>query len=259
VATLHVRNVPDELYEALRARADAVGRSIGAETIGILSQAMFEEHGGNLLRPRFGRRRMARPRPWERITGRARRALVLAQDEARGLGHNYLGTEHMLLGLFAEGVAARALALLGLSPDGVRAQVVEIVGRGDATAAGAMPFTPRSKKVLELALREALRLGHNYVGTEHILLGISSEGEGVAARILREAGADHDAVCSAVTRGLTQVPETTAAGGDAYWVVELEGTAAEWSKYLNEAAGNGGELVTIISERGKHRAVFRAV
>jgi hypothetical protein len=128
---------------------------------------------------------------FERFTDRARRVVVLAQEEARLLNHNYIGTEHILLGLAheGEGVAARALTELGISLEAVRAQVEEIIGRGQQAPTGHIPFTPRAKKVLELSLREALELGHNYIGTEHILLGLIREGEGVAAQVLVKLGA----------------------------------------------------------------------
>jgi ATP-dependent Clp protease ATP-binding subunit ClpC len=129
---------------------------------------------------------------FERFTDRARRVVVLAQEEARLLNHNYIGTEHILLGLIheGEGVAAKALESLGISLEAVRAQVEEIIGHGGSAPSGHIPFTPRAKKVLELSLREALQLGHNYIGTEHILLGLIREGEGVAAQVLVKLGAD---------------------------------------------------------------------
>ncbi|MGH2772921.1 MAG: Clp protease N-terminal domain-containing protein, partial [Actinomycetota bacterium] len=129
---------------------------------------------------------------FERFTDRARRVVVLAQEEARLLNHNYIGTEHILLGLISEGegVAAKALESLGVSLDSVRSQVEEIIGTGSSSPQGHIPFTPRAKKVLELSLREALQLGHNYIGTEHILLGLIREGEGVAAQVLQKLGAD---------------------------------------------------------------------
>jgi ATP-dependent Clp protease ATP-binding subunit ClpC len=129
---------------------------------------------------------------FERFTDRARRVVVLAQEEARLLNHNYIGTEHILLGLIheGEGVAAKALESLSISLEAVRAQVEEIIGQGGQSPSGHIPFTPRAKKVLELSLREALQLGHNYIGTEHILLGLIREGEGVAAQVLVKLGAD---------------------------------------------------------------------
>src|SRR3990170_3554645 len=129
---------------------------------------------------------------FERFTDRARRVVVLAQEEARMLNHNYIGTEHILLGLIheGEGVAAKALESLGIALDAVREQVQDIIGQGQQQPTGHIPFTPRAKKVLELSLREALQLGHNYIGTEHILLGLIREGEGVAAQVLVKLGAD---------------------------------------------------------------------
>jgi ATP-dependent Clp protease ATP-binding subunit ClpC len=129
---------------------------------------------------------------FERFTDRARRVVVLAQEEARLLNHNYIGTEHILLGLVREGdgVAARALESLGISLKAVRQLVEQIIGRGQEPTSGHIPFTPRAKKVLELSLREAHQLGHNYIGTEHILLGLLREGEGVAAQVLVRLGAE---------------------------------------------------------------------
>jgi ATP-dependent Clp protease ATP-binding subunit ClpC len=133
---------------------------------------------------------------FERFTDRTRRVVVLAQEEARMLNHNYIGTEHILLGLIheGEGVAAKALESLGISFEAVRQQVEEIIGQGESAPTGPIPFTPRAKKVLELSLREALQLGHNYIGTEHILLGLIHEGEGAAAQVLQKLGADFNRV-----------------------------------------------------------------
>ena len=129
---------------------------------------------------------------FERFTDGARRVVVLAQEEARLLDHNYIGTEHILLGLIheGEGAAARGLQSLGIRLDSVRSQVVETVGQGHQSPSGHIPFTPRAKKVLELSLREAFHLGHNHIGTEHILLGLVREGDGVAAQVLEKLGAD---------------------------------------------------------------------
>jgi ATP-dependent Clp protease ATP-binding subunit ClpC len=142
---------------------------------------------------------------FERFTDRARRVVVLAQEEARMLNHNYIGTEHILLGLVRErdGVAATALDSLNIRLDAVRREVEEIIGRGQAAPTGHIPFTPRAKKVLELSLREALQLGHNYIGTEHILLGLIREGEGVAAQVLEKLGADLDRVRQTVIQVLS--------------------------------------------------------
>ena len=129
---------------------------------------------------------------FERFTDRARRVVVLAQDEARSLNHNYIGTEHLLLGLITEGegVAAKALESLDINKDAVRAAVIDIIGEGEKPVEGHIPFTPRAKRVFELSLREALQLGHNYIGTEHLLLGLLKEGEGVASQVLIKLGAD---------------------------------------------------------------------
>ena len=137
---------------------------------------------------------------FERFSDRARRVVVLAQDEAKALNHNYIGTEHLLLGLVSEGegVAAKALTSLGISLEAVRAQVEEIIGRGTTTPTGHIPFTPRAKKVLELSLREALQMNHSYIGTEHLLLGLIREGEGVAAQVLIRLGADLNTVRNTV-------------------------------------------------------------
>src|ERR1700679_808169 len=129
---------------------------------------------------------------FERFTDRARRVLVLAQEEARLLNHSFIGTEHILLGLIheGEGVAAKALESLGISLEAVREKVEETIGMAGTAPSGSPPFTPRAKKVLELSLREALQLGHSYIGTEHMLLGLVREGEGVAAQVLNDLGAD---------------------------------------------------------------------
>ncbi|WP_232524657.1 ATP-dependent Clp protease ATP-binding subunit [Nocardioides mangrovicus] len=153
---------------------------------------------------------------FERFTDRARRVVVLAQEEARMLSHNYIGTEHILLGLIHEGdgIAAKALESLSISLEAVRAQVEEIIGQGQQAPSGHIPFTPRAKKVLELSLREALQLGHNYIGTEHILLGLIREGEGVAAQVLQKLGADLNRVRQQVIQLLSgyQGKETQTAG-----------------------------------------------
>jgi ATP-dependent Clp protease ATP-binding subunit ClpC len=143
---------------------------------------------------------------FERFTERAKQVVVLAQDEARALRHNYIGTEHILLGLLREeeGLAARVLESLDITVEEVRAQVARIIGRGDEPiVSGQIPFTPRAKKVLELSLREALSLKHNYIGTEHILLGLVRENEGVAARILLDFDADAEKIRNEIMRVLS--------------------------------------------------------
>lgn len=177
---------------------------------------------------------------FERFTDRARRVVVLAQEEARMLNHNYIGTEHILLGLIheGEGVAAKALESLGISLEGVRAQVEEIIGQGQQAPSGHIPFTPRAKKVLELSLREALQLGHNYIGTEHILLGLIREGEGVAAQVLVKLGADLNRVRQSVIQLLSgyQGKEAVAAGGPAEGTPSTSLVLDQFGRNLTQAA-----------------------
>ena len=150
---------------------------------------------------------------FERFTERARRVVVLAQEEATELNHSYIGTEHLLLGLLRDSgsVAARALRELEISQDAVRERVIEIIGRGKQAPSGHIPFTPRAKKVLELSLREALQLNHSYIGTEHILLGLVGEGEGVAAQVLIKLGGSlsrvRDKVIELAPAGTGEGPE----------------------------------------------------
>jgi len=171
---------------------------------------------------------------FERFTERARQVVVLAQDEARALKHNYIGTEHILLGLLREeeGLAARVLESLDITVEEVRAQVARIVGQGDEVTTGQIPFTPRAKKVLELALREALSLGHNYIGTEHILLGLVRENEGVAARILLDFDADADKIRNEIIRMLSG-PGRRQQGGAA-----APGEKSKSSKLLDQFGRN---------------------
>jgi ATP-dependent Clp protease ATP-binding subunit ClpC len=179
---------------------------------------------------------------FERFTDRARRVVVLAQEEARMLNHNYIGTEHILLGLIheGEGVAAKALESLGISLDAVRQQVEEIIGQGQQAPSGHIPFTPRAKKVLELSLREALQLGHNYIGTEHILLGLIREGEGVAAQVLVKLGADLNKVRQQVIQLL-----------NGYQSKEPTGAAAESTPSTSLVLDQFGRNLTQSAREGK--------
>src|SRR3954452_10270950 len=179
---------------------------------------------------------------FERFTDRARRVVVLAQEEARMLNHNYIGTEHILLGLIheGEGVAAKALESLGISLDAVRQQVEEIIGQGQQAPSGHIPFTPRAKKVLELSLREALQLGHNYIGTEHILLGLIREGEGVAAQVLVKLGADLNKVRQQVIQLL-----------NGYQSKEPAGTASESTPSTSLVLDQFGRNLTQAAREGK--------
>ena len=180
---------------------------------------------------------------FERFTDRARRVVVLAQEEARMLNHNYIGTEHILLGLIheGEGVAAKALEALGISLEAVRSQVEEIIGQGQQAPSGHIPFTPRAKKVLELSLREALQLGHNYIGTEHILLGLIREGEGVAAQVLVKLGADLNRVRQQVIQLLSgyQGKEPAAQGGPAEGTPTTSLVLDQFGRNLTQAAREG--------------------
>ena len=182
---------------------------------------------------------------FERFTDRARRVVVLAQEEARLLNHNYIGTEHILLGLIheGEGVAAKALESLGISLDAVRGQVEEIIGQGGAAPSGHIPFTPRAKKVLELSLREALQLGHNYIGTEHILLGLIREGEGVAAQVLVKLGADLSRVRQQVIQLLSGYGQGGTAGSGG-----REAPAGQGGREEANAAGGS----TVLDQFGRN-------
>jgi len=176
---------------------------------------------------------------FERFSEPARQVVVLAQDEARALGHNYIGTEHLLLGLLREreGLGARVLESLGVAPEAARDEVARIVGMGDIVATGQIPFTPRAKKVLELSLREALALGHDYIGTEHVLLGLVAEGEGVGARILASLGGAgvREAVVAALS-GETQIPEYKPSVPPVAEevVAEIETLSADWQRAVDE-------------------------
>jgi ATP-dependent Clp protease ATP-binding subunit ClpC len=201
---------------------------------------------------------------FERFTDRARRVVVLAQEEARMLNHNYIGTEHILLGLIheGEGVAAKALESMNISLEAVREQVTEIIGRGQTAPAGHIPFTPRAKKVLELSLREALQLGHNYIGTEHILLGLIREGEGVAAQVLQKLGADLNKVRQQVIQLLSGYaggePGKAGAGvgeGSAQGSREGSTILDQFGRNLTQAA-RAGELDPVI---GRHREIERVM
>jgi ATP-dependent Clp protease ATP-binding subunit ClpC len=182
---------------------------------------------------------------FERFTDRARRVVVLAQEEAKGLNHNYIGTEHILLGLIKEGdgIAAKALAELSISIDNVREQVQEIIGQGQQAPSGHIPFTPRAKKVLELSLREALQLGHNYIGTEHILLGLIREGEGVAATVLVKLGADLTRVRQTVIQLLSGYQggkeSATVGGTEASNDVKGSQVLDQYGRNLTQAAREG--------------------
>src|SRR5690349_6495547 len=196
---------------------------------------------------------------FERFTDRARRVVVLAQEEARMLNHNYIGTEHILLGLIheGEGVASKALESLGISLESVREQVQEIIGQGQQAPSGHIPFTPRAKKVLELSLREALQLGHNYIGAEHILLGLVREGESTAAQMLIKLGADLSRVRQQVTLLLSGAPSTeqaTVADGPSTTTAPSP-TLDQFGSNLTEAARTGRLDPVLLRERETQRLI----
>ena len=210
---------------------------------------------------------------FDRFTDRARRVIVLAQDEARMLNHNYIGTEHLLLGLIheGEGVAAKALESLGVSLEAVRDQVEEIIGQGQQTPTGHIPFTPRAKKVLEYSMREALQINHPYIGTEHILLGLIREGEGVAAQVLIKLGADLNRVRSTVLQMLSgyQGKEAATAGAPESAPAQAAATILDqFGRNLTQAArenkldpviGRAKEIervMTVLSRRTKNNPVL---
>ena len=209
---------------------------------------------------------------FERFTDRSRQVVVLAQEEARAFKHNYIGTEHILLGLLRveDGLAARVLAMIGVTFDAVRTQVAEIVGEGDEAARGQIPFTPRAKKVLELSLREALAVGHNYIGTEHILLGLVRENDGVAARIMLGLGADSQRVRDEVLAVLGPIGTAPGAGrarrwrrprpsvsARPCWQYRIERPDALDEQQLNELGAEGWELVSIDRGPGGLELVFK--
>ena len=210
---------------------------------------------------------------FDRFTDRARRVIVLAQDEARMLNHNYIGTEHLLLGLIheGEGVAAKALESLGISLEAVRDQVEEIIGQGQQAPTGHIPFTPRAKKVLEYSMREALQINHPYIGTEHILLGLIREGEGVAAQVLIKLGADLNRVRSTVLQLLSgyQGKEAATAGAPDAGPAQAAATILDqFGRNLTQAArenkldpviGRAKEIervMTVLSRRTKNNPVL---
>ncbi len=196
---------------------------------------------------------------FEKFTDKARRVVVLAQEEAKLLNHNYIGTEHILLGLIheGEGVAAKSLEALGISLEQVREQVQEIIGQGQQAPTGHIPFTPRAKKVLELSLREALQLGHSYIGTEHLLLGLIREGEGVAAQVLTKLGADTNKVRQQVIQQLSgnEGKETVNVGGETHEKQKGSQILDQFGRNLTQAAADG-KLDPVI---GREREIERVM
>jgi Clp amino terminal domain, pathogenicity island component len=249
--TLDVRQVADWLAPRLRpsdrAEADPKEGPVRRSSALLLSERL--------------RRVTMRKQPagrFRRFTDRARRAVQLAQEEAQLLRHNYVGTEHLLLGLLyeGEGVAAKTLESMGVSREDVRAQVVEIIGRGQSPPASQTPFTPRAKMVLELSLREALALGHHYIGTEHLLLGLLREGQGVAAQVLVRVGADLGRVRERVLAVLTG--ECEREGSQAKSAAGLVDAAEELAQVQlqKEAAFGAGDLDRAGALRDRERQLM---
>ena len=200
---------------------------------------------------------------FQRFTERARQAVVHAQDEARELGHPVIRTEHLLLGLLRveDGVAARVLVELGLTLDAARADVLRIVGRGDGMPDGQVPFEPRAKKALELALREALSLGHNHIGTEHVLLGLAREADGTAAEVLRAHDLDAERIRDEVVRmigaGPRQRPQRFGRPRRRRWEYCVEVLEELNAERLNELGADGWEVAAVVREEGGYRTVFK--
>ena len=249
--TLDARSVADWLAPRLRPSGRAGAR---------VTEAPVRRGSALLLAERIKRATM-RAQPtgmFHRFTDRARRAVHLAQEEARLLRHDYVGTEHLLLGLLyeGEGVAAKALASLGISREDVRGQVEEITGHGQGARSGPIPFTARAKKALELSLREALALGHHYIGTEHLLLGLLRDGQGVAAQVLVRLGADHARVRDQVLAMLTSPCEQ--ADLQAQLAADLAGAAEQLTQVRRhkEAAFDAEDLDAAAALRDRERQLL---
>jgi hypothetical protein len=249
--TLDARNAADWLAPRLRP-SDRAGARV--------KEAPMRRGSALLLAERIKRATM-RTQPkgmFHRFTDRARRAVHLAQEEARLLRHDYVGTEHLLLGLLYEGtgVAAKALESLGISREDVRGQVEEIIGHGQGSRSGPIPFTARAKKVLELSLREALALGHHHIGTEHLLLGLLCEGEGIAAQVLVRFGAGHARVRDRVLGVLTSPCEQ--ADLQAQLAADLVGAAEQLTQVRRhkEAAFDAGDLDSAAALRDRERQLL---
>jgi plasmid stability protein len=253
MATLHVRNVPDDLYEALRANAAVDGRSIGTQTVMLLQRALEErssmrERIRSQISANFGRVRFLKE---------ARRAVGAAQEEARSLGHGEVGTEHLLLGLLRLDEVADALTRFGVTYDEARRRIAELRPPGEPTAR--IAFSTEAKQALEGALRESLAMRHRHIGVEHVLLGIRGVGGSVGAEILSDAGADRDSLLPALLAAgpIGIEPRAAAETEWEYEAVALTGSAEDWTALLNELAGEGWELVSIVGEGAEPRAVFR--
>ena len=252
MATLHVRNVPEELYERLRLTAEHNGRSIGGETIVIL-QTML---AGAPAEPRLPPARRRRQRPvaaFEHFTARAREVVVHAQEEAAMMGHEAIGTEHLLLALLRETTCAIALEHAGLGLDELREEVLRVVGPGDLVGADQLPFSAGAKRAFELALREALALGRDQLGPEHLLLGVLAVEDGLGAKLVRA----QEPALERIRMNVLQVAASPSAslryGVDEFRVVDLDDEPDDWESQLNATAERGYRLVQIVDRR----AIFK--
>jgi Antitoxin FitA-like, ribbon-helix-helix/Clp amino terminal domain, pathogenicity island component len=262
MATLHVRNVPDELYELLRERAGANARSIGAETIQLLQERLSLAGFGRPPRrfPMPGRsRRGPGTGMFTRFTTGARQAVVGAQEHAGELGHHHVGTAHLLAGVLdvtAEGPLGEQLARLGLTPKLARAELERTPSAGDEPPTGQIPFEPAAKQALELALREALKLGDEAITPEHLLLGIHGQETSSGARFLRNAEPSRDKLCQMILGSRTPLQHSPQlVPRPSFRVVLLEGDAAAWEKRLDDAAALGYDLLEIVDGRAIMRRI----
>ena len=253
MATLHVRNVPDPLYEALRARAQARGRTIANEAIAILAENVSR---GVLPRRPVPSPVLERRSPRERLSDVSGRVLAAASYEAHALGHDCVETEHILLALLAEGPVATSLDTLGVAPERVREAVESHVERGAAVQPGPRPFGPGAKRVLELALRESLAGREGVVGPEHLLVALAADEESSAGRVLHELGVSVHALRGASILSGTQAGASFSRPEE-YCAITLAGSADEWTEQLNAKAREGWKLVETVSEGGERRALFR--
>jgi ATP-dependent Clp protease ATP-binding subunit ClpA len=250
MATLHVRNVPDPVYDALRESAEANGRSIGSEAITLIQQGL----GTPASRAPWRRRgRTSGTGFLSHFSEAGRGIVVLAQQEARNAGYAHVGPEHLLIGLLRRPLSAggRALVQCGLTLDDARAALARLAPPMSPPPGGQLPFAPKAKEVLELSLREALRLKHTFIGTEHILLGLTRVEESVATAILHEAQVDVAELRACAQRPSFEMLPLPRA--DEFRVVDLQGEDAAWERQLNDVAAEGYELVQLVQQR----AIFR--
>lgn len=252
MATLHVRNVPDDLYELLRERAAANDRSIGAETVQLLCERLVVGTEAPRPFPLPGLRRRP-PGPvgaFTRFTAEARRVVVTAQQEARALGRGHVGTEHLLLGLLAHDVPeAAALGELGLTVENVRGQLEP----GDERPTGQMRFHPEAKRALEIALRESAKLGHTIIAPMHIVLGVAGASASRGAEILRAVEPDEVKLRNRLLGSMSRPPFQSMPLDAPFRVVLLHGEPEDWESQLNDAAALGYGLLEIVDGR----AIFR--